>query len=202
MTSPVENPPAFIELMTVLVGGLSGAVFAVEKKFVVSGVVVLAISTGLGGGIIRDVLLADIPAALTDYQYLLTALVAAALGYFFTRVVQSAQTGLMVFDAVGLGLFAVIGAQKALTVHLPVGSAIFLGTIASTGGWVLRDILSGDTPELVQPGPLYGLVALVASATYVLGVVLVGLPPLAAEVLTITMTLIVRLLVVKRGWKM
>ncbi len=98
--------------------------------------------------------------------------------------------------------YAVIGAQKALTVNLLVGSAIFLGTIASTGGWVLRDILSGDTPELVQPGPLYGLVALVGSATYVLGSVYTPLTQLEAEGLTIAVTLTVRVLVVKRDWKM
>ena len=95
--------------------------------------------------------------------------------------------------------YAVIGAQKALTVNLLVGSAIFLGTIASTGGWVLRDILSGDTPELVQPGPLYGLVG---SATYVLGSVYTPLTQLEAEGLTIAVTLTVRVLVVKRDWKM
>ena len=105
MANPVENQPAIIELATVLVGGLSGAAFAVNRKFVASGVVVLAISTGLGGGMIRDIFFAVIPAALTDPQYLMTALVAAVLGYFFTHAVHSLQWWLMVLDAVGLGLF-------------------------------------------------------------------------------------------------
>lgn len=199
MIDHIVNPPIPVELSAVLVGGLSGAAFAVRKNFVITGVIVLAISTGLGGGMVRDVLLGQIPVALLYYRYLLTVLIAIAIGFFFTRAVHHAQPVLNVVDALGLGLFAVIGAQKALNAGLPMLSAIFLGAITSTGGWALRDVLSGETPELVLPGPIYGLAALLGSITYVLLVAGLGTSKLLAEGITLFMTVIVRLLALKKG---
>ena len=100
--------------LAVFLGGLSGAIFAVQRKFAITGVLAIAIATGLGGGIIRDLLLGRIPVALTDPTYLPLVVVAAFIGFFFASLVHRGRLLLDILDPIWMGLFAVIGAQQTL----------------------------------------------------------------------------------------
>src|SRR5687768_11004065 len=110
-----------LELIGIFAFGVSGALLAVRKGFDVVGIVVLAWLTALGGGLIRDLLLGiNPPAALRDFSWFVLPLAAAAITFFAHPLLQRFAIGLMLFDAMGLALFTVVGTLKASSVGLGV----------------------------------------------------------------------------------
>jgi uncharacterized membrane protein YeiH len=123
-----------LNLAGTFVFGLSGGVAAVRAGLDLFGVVVLAAVVGLAGGITRDVLIGTPPATFRDWRYLTAAAAAGVVCFFAGRVLERAERGVMIFDALGLGLFAVAGATKALAFGLGPVQAVVLGTITGVGG--------------------------------------------------------------------
>jgi uncharacterized membrane protein YeiH len=157
-----------LDLAGVLVFALSGASLAARKGFDLVGILVLAIVTGLGGGILRDTLLGAVPpVALGDQRYLLMPLLATALVLVGHRAVERAARPVLVFDAAGLGLFAVVGAAKALDNGLGILSSVLLGVTTAVGGGVVRDVLAREIPTVFRAdSALYAIpAALGAGAT-------------------------------------
>jgi len=141
-----------LDLAGVFVFAVSGAMLAVRKGFDAVGIVVLAIATSIGGGMIRDVLIGDIPpAALRQQSYLATSIAAGLLVLVGHAVVERIERPVLAFDAAGLALFSVVGAAKALDFDLGPGAAVFLGTITAVGGGVIRDVLARDVPAVFRP---------------------------------------------------
>lgn len=197
----VTVPPAW-ELLAVFAGALSGGLAAVRAKFDVVGIITLAIVTGMGGGIIRDMLLQRFGiAAFQDNRYLLTALVAAAIVFFFSGVARKLTKPMAYIDAVSLGLFVVVGADKALRADLTILPAIMLGVITATGGSVLRDLLSGEVPAILQPGALYTVAAIAGSTVFVLAAVWLDVVKEFAALFAITLAVALRFLAMWRGWQ-
>jgi uncharacterized membrane protein YeiH len=194
--------PAAVDLAAIVVGALTGGLLAAREGFAVSGVLLLAISGGLGGGLIRDVLLADgPPVALTNPAYLPTVAVTAAVTFFFSGWL-SRLTGLLVLlDAVTLGFFTVIGAQKAQLADLPSASVVFIGTLTAVGGAVIRDVLLAQRADIVQPGPYNAVAALIGAAALTVLAGPLGLDPLPVAALVIVLVAALRLLSVWRGWE-
>jgi len=159
--------PDWIELAAVLVSALSGALLAAKGHgFDIGGVAALALVAGLGGGLIRDALLGQgAPAALRDERYLITVLAATGLGFFFAGTLHQLQGLLIVLDAAALGLYSVVGADKADQAGLPAVAAVLLGTITGVGGGIMRDLLSGTTPVIFKRD-IYALLATFGSALY------------------------------------
>jgi uncharacterized membrane protein YeiH len=154
-----------LDLVGVFVFALSGASLAVRRRFDVVGIVALATITGLGGGMVRDVLLDDgPPAALRDQIYLVAALLAAVLVLVGHRLVEGLRRPVLVFDAGGLALFCVVGAAKALDHGLGVVAAVLLGVVTAVGGGVLRDVLAREVPSVFRPdSALYAVPATLGS---------------------------------------
>jgi uncharacterized membrane protein YeiH len=197
----VAVPPAW-ELIAVFAGGLSGGLAAVRRKFDIAGIITLAIVTGLGGGIIRDVLLQHFGiAAFLDYRYLLTALAAATGVFFFAGTATRLTRSMAYIDAVSLGLFVVVGADKALRADLSVLPAIMLGVITATGGSMLRDVISNELPAVLQPGALYSVAAIIGSTVFVLASVWLGVVKEFAGLFAITVAVALRFLAMWRGWQ-
>jgi uncharacterized membrane protein YeiH len=197
----VAVPPAW-ELVAVFAGGLSGGLAAVRRKFDIAGIITLAIVTGLGGGIIRDLLLQRFGiAAFLDYRYLLTALVAATVVFFFAGTASRLTRPMAYIDAVSLGLFVVVGADKALRADLSILPAIMLGVITATGGSMLRDVLSREVPAVLQPGALYSVAAMVGSTVFVLATVWLGVLKEFAGFFAIAVAVALRFLAMWRGWQ-
>jgi uncharacterized membrane protein YeiH len=146
--------------------GLSGGLAAVRAKLDLFGVVVLAAVVGLAGGIIRDLLIGTPPATFRDWRYLAAAAAAGLVCFFAGRLLERIEPSVMVFDAMGLGLFSVTGATKALQFGLGPVQAILLGTITSVGGGMLRDVLLGQVPTVLREG-LYAIPALLGAAVLV-----------------------------------
>lgn len=194
--------PAAVDLIAIVIGALTGGLLAAREGFAVSGVLLLAVSTGLGGGLIRDVLLAQgPPVALTDQAYLPTVAVTAAVTFFFSGWLSRLTGLLVVLDAVTLGFFTVIGAQKAQLAGLPSASVVFIGTLTAVGGAVIRDVLLAQRADIVQPGPYNAVAALIGATVLSVLAGPLDLPPLPVAAITIVLVTALRVLSVWRGWE-
>lgn len=190
--------PLGLDLAAVAAGAVFGALLALRRALDITGVLGLAIVGGLGGGVVRDVLLDQPPVALADAAYLPTAigagLAVAPVGHALARVDRLLE----VVDAFALGLFAIVGASKALDAGLgPVASAT-VGVVAATTGGIACDVLSGQRPHVLGPGPIYAWAAVAGSAAYVAVDELIGSVPLAVAA-AMAATVVLRWLAIHRG---
>lgn len=180
--------------------GLSGGILAVRKQMDLFGVLVLSVATGLGGGIMRDVLLGRIPpATLSDWRYLTTAILAGLVVFiWFTRVVHHGRL-LTAFDAVGLGIFTVTGTTIALGSGLDPAASALLGMLTGVGGGVLRDVLAAEVP-LIFRSEIYAVASLFG-ATIVIVAHEIGVWDVSAEILAVLATFGLREVSVRKGWR-
>ncbi|HEX2073319.1 MAG TPA: TRIC cation channel family protein [Geodermatophilus sp.] len=194
-------PPA-VDLAAIVVGALTGGLLAAREGFAVSGVLLLAVTGGLGGGLIRDVLLAaGPPVALTNPAYLPTVAVTAAVTFFFSGWLSRLTGLLVVLDAVTLGFFTVIGAQKAQLAGMPSASVVFIGTLTAVGGAVLRDMLLAQRADIVEPGPYNAVAALIGAGALTVLAGPLGLEPIPVAAVVIVLVAALRVLSVWRGWE-
>jgi uncharacterized membrane protein YeiH len=157
-----------LELVGIFVFALSGGLVAVRKHLDIFGVIVLAGTTGLGGGFLRDVLIgATPPAALEDWRYLLVPVAAGLTTFVFHPVIGRMEPLVNIFDAAGLGLFCVTGALKGLEYGLGPVPAALMGMVTGVGGGMARDLLAGRVP-VVFSSELYATPALAGAAWAVL----------------------------------
>jgi uncharacterized membrane protein YeiH len=169
MSAPLSDVFRVIDLTGVFANAALGGVIARKERLDPIGFGVLAILSGLGGGLIRDTLLQHgTPIALTDYAYVLTALGAAMLTFAVRVEGQLWNRVWPIVDAVALGTWAATGAQKTLAVGLGWLPAILLGTITAVGGGVVRDVVLGRVPGILGGNTLYATCAIAASAIMVL----------------------------------
>jgi uncharacterized membrane protein YeiH len=139
-----------LNLMGTFAFGLSGGILAVKKRMDLFGVLVLSVSTGLGGGIVRDLILGHTPpATLTDWRYLGTAGLAGVLVFVWYNRIANHGTFVTTFDAVGLSIFTVTGTVIALNAGLGPAPAALLGMLTGVGGWRGERCLGrGDSADL------------------------------------------------------
>lgn len=148
---------------------ISGATAAKQRGLDLFGICAIAFTVACGGGIIRDLCIGAIPpAGLTTWYYLATAMVAAAMTIGFYPVVRRLTRPVILFDAAGLSLFAVSGAQKTLSYGHNGEVAVLLGIITAVGGGVLRDVLLGRVPVILEK-EIYASAALLGALIVVLG---------------------------------
>jgi uncharacterized membrane protein YeiH len=160
--------PLWLNLSATAVGALEGALIAGRaRKYDLTGVFIIALCLGFGGGLIRDILLGSLPpAALQSPWYLLTVVAAMAVAVPFSHRVRGMPSTLVLLDALTLGLFAVVGTDKALQFDVPLVAALFIGTAASVGGGIAADLLMQRTPMVLKPAPLYALAGLAGAVTF------------------------------------
>lgn len=150
---------------------LSGGIVAIRRGMDVVGVVALAIVTGFGGGVARDVLIADLPPQIVREDGLLLVAVVAGLAALATpRLVGRRRQTVLVLDAVGLGLFATVGAVKASEAGLGVVATVLVGTVAAVGGGLVRDLLADEVPQIFVSGSrLYAVPAALGALLVAVG---------------------------------
>ncbi len=188
-----------LDLTGIFAFAISGGLVGVRKGLDVFGVLVLAAATGLGGGFVRDLLIGDVPpAALTDWRYLAVPVVGGLVTFWFHPALGRMERLVTVFDAFGLGLFAVVGALKALEYGLGPVPAALLGVVTAVGGGVLRDLLAGRVPVVLR-SELYATPALVGAVVAVVGD-LSSLPTWSFAVPAAALATSWRLVSVWRGW--
>src|SRR3954470_23623008 len=155
-----------LNLAGTFIFGLSGGLAAVRARLDFFGVVVLAAVVGLAGGITRDLLIGVPPATFRDWRYLAAAGVAGLVCYFGRPALERIKRSVLVFDAVGLGLFCVTGANKALDWGIGPVPATLLGAITGIGGGILRDVLLREVPTVLRHD-LYAIPALLGAGVLV-----------------------------------
>lgn len=153
-----------VDLLGVFFFAVSGSLLAVRREFDIVGSLLLGTCVGLGGGILRDVILADgVPRAFGSPVYLVPPVVAALVVYFFAHVVQRFHDVLLTFDAAGMALFSVTGTLISLGAGMNPAAAAILGMVTAVGGGVLRDVVANDVPQIFRARGLYAIPALLGA---------------------------------------
>jgi uncharacterized membrane protein YeiH len=164
------QPPLLLalDLTGTFVFALNGALTAVRAaRLDVVGVVTLGMMTALGGGVIRDLVIGDIPpATFRDWRYFALAVGGGLVAFALSKLLNRLETSITVFDAMGLSVFAVIGTAKAAAFGLGIGPTLLLGVVTAVGGGTIRDVLIGQIPTVLR-SELYAIPALVAAAVTV-----------------------------------
>ena len=195
---------AFVSLLDFVgtfVFAISGALVAVRHRLDLFGVLVLSFAAASAGGITRDLLLgATPPASLVDWRYFAVSSIAGLLTFYRHAQVERMRNPVQLFDAVGLGLFAVLGANKALAAGLgPVG-AVMLGILTGIGGGIARDVLVAQVPNVLRR-ELYAVAALAGALVVVVGQAL-ALPAAPVAVAGALLCFALRWLAIRRGWRL
>lgn len=170
----MEDVMFVLELIGAAAFAVSGAMVAIEKKADIFGVLFLAVTTALGGGVIRDVLIERIPPVMfVSYWYLLISVV-AALAVFIDAYLRSEKYKLHldkldavnnVFDAIGLAVFTVSGMNAAMPVSDNVILVLFVGMCTGVGGGMLRDVMTNTMPKVLRKR-VYAVASLIGGGLY------------------------------------
>ncbi|MFB7556112.1 trimeric intracellular cation channel family protein [Streptomyces brevispora] len=197
----IDVASRYLDLAGVFSCALLGGAVARSVGLDLFGFLAVGIISGLGGGVIRDVLLQHgTPVALTDYAYLVTA-VAGSVVVFLIKISEESWNRLFTaLDAAVIGFWAVAGANKTLAVGLGWLPAVLLGTVTAVGGGALRDVILGRVPAVFGRNGLYATVAIAVAGVMVtcsyLGVPQVGIG------LGIAVALAFRLTAVHYDWNL
>jgi uncharacterized membrane protein YeiH len=157
---------AAADWLGIAVFAVTGALVASRKQMDIVGFAFLGTVTGIGGGTIRDLVLGQTPVFwVQEPLYLVVCIASSMLVFFVAHVPRSRLVLLMWLDALGLALFSVLGAEKALA-HGPVVAAT-MGVVTATMGGMIRDILGGESPVILRR-EIYATAALLGAVTYLL----------------------------------
>lgn len=199
MDEPIFVIPLWADLTAVGLGGIQGALFASgfrgQRRLDMLGVAIIGIVVGMGGGLIRDLLLNVTPVTLQSNWYLLTATGAAFIGMLLAGLFQRLNAVIVGLDALVIGLFGAFGTSKALYLGLPLVPAVFVGVCAAVGGGILRDMIMGLPVAIMHVGSLYA-VAAGAGCLFLAVANTWGLDLVIAAILGVVVTAVIRLLAV------
>jgi uncharacterized membrane protein YeiH len=190
-----------LDLVGTFVFALSGATAGVKKRLDLFGILVLSFAAGNAGGIARDLLIgATPPAAISDWRYLGISLLAGLVTFWRPYDVDRLSNPVLLFDAAGLGLFAVAGTQKALAFGLHPVMAAPLGMLTGIGGGMTRDVLLIQIPTVLR-ADLYAVAALAGAALVVVGAAL-RLPAAPVVIAGAVLCFGLRFMGIRRGWRL
>ncbi len=157
-----------IDLLGTLAFAITGASKAIQHKLDWLGVIILAVTTGVGGGIIRDIMLGSTPpVAIKSSMYIITCIAAAAVTLGAKRIVSASWKWVLIADALGLGFFTAVGASKAALLEGGPIAIILMATITASGGGMLRDMLVGEIPQVLK-SDFYATAAIAGGILFVL----------------------------------
>jgi uncharacterized membrane protein YeiH len=195
----VETLVLVLDLLGTFVFALSGGMKGVRNRLDVFGVLVLSFAAGNAGGITRDLLIGAVPpAAIADWRYIGVSVLAGMATFLWPATILWLKSPVLIFDAAGLGLFAVSGALKALALGVNPVAAVLLGMLTGIGGGMLRDVLVAEIPTVLR-AELYAVAAL-AGAAVVVGGGLLRLPSTPVAIVGAVLCFGLRLLAIRRGW--
>ena len=192
-----------LDLLGVFTSGLIGGAIARSKDLDLFGFAAVGLVSGLGGGIVRDVLLAHgPPVALTNAAYIPTALAGAAIAFGIQIDHEAWDRAFILMDAVALSLWATAGALKTLEDGFGWLAAVLLGTVTAIGGAIIRDLMLQRVPAVFTQGTLYATVAIIVAAIQVLFVKVTDLSTGTGTAVAIIVGVILRLIAYWRNWQL
>ncbi|HSM85291.1 MAG TPA: trimeric intracellular cation channel family protein [Candidatus Limnocylindrales bacterium] len=190
-----------LDLVGTFVFALSGAFAGIKHRLDLFGVLVLSFAAANSGGITRDLLIGAVPpAAIADWRYIVISLLAGLVTFFWSPAIRRLRSPVQVFDAAGLGLFAVSGTLKALAYHLNPLAAVMLGVLTGIGGGMVRDILVSEIPTVLR-SELYAVAALAGATVVVVGSRL-HVPSESVTAAGAVLCFGLRMMAIRRGWQL
>ncbi|MCD8482200.1 MAG: TRIC cation channel family protein [Verrucomicrobia bacterium] len=193
--------PIGFDLAATFLFGLTGALVAIRRSYDIVGISALAIVCGVGGGVIRDGIFIQMGrCGRMDPRYLYCLIGSILVGIALGERIQRFGRMVALFDAAGLGAYAVFGTQKSLAAGLSPQVAILVGVINACGGGLLRDIIMREEPLVFKPGQFYVVAALIGAATFVFAVEVLDLPPLSSGFFCVFLTFVIRYLAIRFNW--
>lgn len=189
-----------VDLIGTFVFAISGVLAATKQKFDLFGAAVIAFVTALGGGTLRDILIGSTPVGwMLDMNYLILIGIAIPTSYFFRPYIQKLRRTMFLFDAIGIGLFTILGLEKTLNFGISPMVAVIMGTVSACFGGVVRDVLCNVVP-LIFRGTIYATACLSGAILYLVLRKMVTIEFEVAMVITILFITIIRILAVRRKW--
>lgn len=176
---------------------ISGIRLASAKHFDLFGAYVVGVTTAIGGGTMRDLMLGQSPFWMTNSFYLICSAIALVWVIIFRKILVRQNNTWFLFDAIGLALFTLTGMEKTLQAGFPFWTAIIMGTLTGAGGGVIRDILLREVP-LIFRKEIYALACVLGGIGYWIGSA-IGLNAHANAIICAVVVVGMRLLAVKFG---
>lgn len=194
----INTISSFIETLGVAVFAISGAFSAMQKRFDIFGIMIIGFVTALGGGTLRDVLMGYVPVFWMRLpMYPMLVFVACILTLLLKNYFRNLKITFVIFDAIGLGLYTMLGIQKGITYHLDPSSCIILGIITGSFGGVLRDVLLNEVPHVFRR-EVYATACVVGGVFYFAASHFIGHE--VSRIITILLVCGIRLVAVKYNW--
>ena len=186
--------PPLLEFTAIILFAITGALSAARRGYDWIGTMSIALVTGCGGGLVRDILLNVRPVFLEHEAYIGAVFAAVLLSIYLFPLMSRMRWIFLVADALGLAMYAVIGTQTSLNSGLGIFAAILIGTLNAIGGGLIRDILTREEASLLKPGQWYAGIALGASVLFCLLSRLLHVPPAVAGTLVVFVAFTARIL--------
>ena len=178
---------------------ISGIRLASTKQMDWFGAYVLGVTTAVGGGTLRDLFLGVTPFWMLQPSYMIITFVALLYVYIFRKIVIRTAPTVFVFDAIGLGLFMVVGVDKTLAMGFPSWVAVIMGTVTGSFGGLLRDIILNETP-LICRQDIYALACIAGGIIYTLMLRFVPIDTVYAQLVSAGMVILIRILAARYHW--
>lgn len=193
--------PSAIDYFAIIVGVVTGALVACDRKLDVVGTTVAGLVTGFGGGIVRDLLMQDYGVYFMQHPGLVVACAGICVVVFHVRgLLDDPGSKLFFLDTLSVALFALAGASKAFACDQGFALSIILGAITAVGGGALRDALTGVTPAIFKASSFYAIAGLGGAVAYVVLAAL-GCPVIPAAFLSVCVVLFLRYGSIRFGWR-
>jgi uncharacterized membrane protein YeiH len=190
-----------LDVIGTFVFALSGAAAGIKARLDIFGILVLSFAAASSGGIIRDLLIGSVPpAAVKEWWYVGVSVAAGVTMFYWHPKFHRLRSMILLFDAAGLAVFAVAGAQKALAFEIGPLQAALLGMLTGVGGGVVRDLLVNEIPTVLR-SELYAIAALAGALIVVCGH-LVQFYPTAATIGGAMLCFTIRMIAIRRGWRL
>lgn len=195
--------PIYFDLGATFLYAMTGALAAVRRHYDIVGLFVLALVTGVGGGLIRDGIFIQNgpPLVMRDERYLYAVIAGCLAAALFGHRMDRLQKGFLLADALGLGAYAVVGVSLALNAGFSIPPAIMVGVVNASGGGLLRDVFVREEPLLFKPGQVYVLAALVGACLFALLIKDLHMHVETAGLIAVGVTFVLRLLAIVFNWK-
>lgn len=195
--------PVAIDLGATFLFSITGAMLAIRRYYDAIGVFVLALATGLGGGLLRDGLFIQSgpPAAMRSSSYMFAVLAGSVVAILFFQHVERLSKPFLIFDALGTGAYGVVGASKAYEAGLAVPACIFVGVVNAVGSGLIRDVLVREEPLMFKPGQFYIIASLLGVSAFMLLALFFRFPLVPSAISAIAITFVFRLLAIFFDWK-
>lgn len=189
-----------LEMLGTLAFAISGIRLASAKRFDWFGAYVVGFTTAIGGGTLRDVMLSMTPFWMLDSVYLVVTAVALGIVIVLGRYLIRLNNTFFIFDAIGLGLFTVVGIEKTLAAGFPLWVAVIMGTLTGAAGGVLRDILINEEP-LIFRKEIYALACVFGGVVF-WACEQVGITGAVLQITTAAAVIALRIVAVRYGLKL